>query len=210
MSWRERWVVCLLVGSWQEFKLTSRQVNELTKALGCVLISWGVDELTSEQERCHRADWYLANSITPLLLYSFTPPLLRSLTPYYSIPYYLLTTLLLTTYYFTTYYLLLTTYYSTPYSLLLTPYPLLLTTLLLTTLLLTTYYLLLYYSFLFQGITTFCYRQMGRNFRLYRIFVQYFVHKRGSSFSFYCTKTINSTLFIGIFKIKTTSYHTKR
>lgn len=129
----------------------------------------------------------------PLLLYSFTPSLPDSLLLYSLLP----------------------TYYSTPYYLLL--YSLLLTTLLLYYLLLppllsllTTYYFLPYYSFLFQGITTFCYRQMGQNFRLYRIFVQYFVHERRSSFSFYSTKTINSALFIGIFKIKTTSYHTKR
>ena len=93
---------------------------------------------------------------------------------------------------------------------LLPPYSLLLTTLLLTTYYSTTYYFLPYYSFLFHGITTFCHRQMGRNFRLYRIFVQYFVHERGSSFRFYSTKTINPTPFIGIFKIKTTSCHTKR
>ena len=102
-----------------------------------MLISWGVDELTSKQERVSSC-----RLIFGKIHYPFTPSLLRSLTPYYSIPYYLLTTLLLTTYYFTTYYLLLTTYYST-------------------TLLLTTYYFLPYYSFLFQGITTFCYRQMG-------------------------------------------------
>ena len=120
----------------------------------------------------------------PLLFYSFTPSLPDSLLLYSLLP----------------------TYYSTPYS----STPLLLTPLLLTPYYSTTYYFLPYYSFLFQGITTFCYRQMGRNFRLYRIFVQYFVHERGSLSWFYSTKTINSTLFIGIFKIKTTSYHTKR
>ena len=135
---------------------------------------------------------------TPSLFYSFTPPLPDSLLLYSLLPPY---SLLLTT-------LLLTTYYLLLYSLLL--YCLLLTTLLLTTYYSTTYYFLPYYSFLFHGITTFCHRQMGRNFRLYRIFVQYFVHERGSSFRFYSTKTINPTPFIGIFKIKTTSCHTKR
>ena len=102
-------------------ELTRVQVNELTRALGCVLISWEVDELTSKQERvssCRLIFGKIHYPFTPSLFYSFTPPLPDSLLLYSLPPYYLLlTTLLLTT--------------------------LLLTTLLLTTLLLTTYYLLL-------------------------------------------------------------------
>ena len=130
--------------------------------MGCVLISWEVDELTSKQERvssCRLIFGKIHYPFTPSLFYSFTPPLpdsllLYSLLPTYdSTPYYLLlyslllTPLLLTPYYSTPYYS--TTYYFLPYSHSLLPY-----------------YFLPYYSFLFQGITTFCYRQMGRNFRL--------------------------------------------
>ena len=163
--------------------------------------SWGVDELTSKQERvssCRLIFGKIHYPFTPSLFYSFTPPLPDSLLLYSLLP----------------------TYSSTPYSS--TPlllYSLLPTYLLLTTLLLTpfssttysstTYYYLPYYSFLFQGITKFCYRQMGRNFRLYRIFVQYFVHERGSLSWFYSTKTIYSAQYIGILKAKPALYNTK-
>ena len=180
-----------------------------------MLISWEVDELTSKQERvssCRLIFGKIHYPFTPSLFYSFTPPLPDSLLLYslllyslllYSLLLYSLLLYSLPLYSLLLYYLLLTTSYSTtyyflPYSHSLLPYYFL------------PYYFLPYYSFLFQGITTFCYRQMGRNFRLYRIFVQYFVHERGSLSWFYSTKTINSALFIGIFKIKTTSYHTKR
>ena len=147
--------------------------------MGCVLISWEVDELTSKQERvssCRLIFGKIHYPFTPSLFYSFTPPLPDSLllysllptydsTPYYLLLYSLLLTPLLLTpyystpyystpYYSTTYYLLLTTSYSTTYYFLPYSHSLL------------PYYFLPYYSFLFQGITTFCYRQMGRNFRL--------------------------------------------
>ena len=53
----------------------------------------------------------------------------------------------------------------------------------------------------FRDVTAFFHRQMGKDFKFYCIFIQYFVHERSVYLGFYSTKIIDSSQFVEILKV---------